>query len=147
MDVITIRVATMSDLAAIETLLTQSELPTEGVSEALGAFLVAEAPAGIIGVVGLELRGDYGLLRSTAVRPEWRGQRVAKRLVERLIADAKSRNIRALYLLTTTAEGYFPSLGFRMMPRDDAPEEIHATDEFRGACPASATLMSLSLQP
>lgn len=46
-----------------------------------------------------------------------------------------------MYLLTTTAERYFPSLGFRVTPRDAVPDEIRATGEFKGACPASATVM------
>lgn len=142
---IAIRAATDGDLAAIEALLMSSELPTDGVKEALCGFLVAEADDRIVGVVGLESCGEYGLLRSTAVAPKWRGRGIAKQLVERIVAEAESRNVRALYLLTTTAEAYFPSFGFQVTSRDSAPDEIRATSEFRGACPASATLMCLSL--
>jgi N-acetylglutamate synthase-like GNAT family acetyltransferase len=70
---------------------------------------------------------------------------VARRLVEQIIADAESRGIKALYLLTTTAERYFPSFGFHTTPRDAVPDEIRATGEFRGACPASATVMCCEL--
>jgi N-acetylglutamate synthase-like GNAT family acetyltransferase len=141
----TIRSATGNDLAAIKGLLAASDLPIEGVEEALCGFLVAEAADRLVGVVGMESCGEYGLLRSTAVAQEWRGHGIAKRLVERIVADAESQNISALYLLTTTAETYFPSFGFRVTPRDGAPTEIRATSEFRDACPASATLMCLSL--
>lgn len=140
-----IRPAEDADLSAIEALLASSHLPTDGVREALCGFLVAESQGRIVGVIGMESCGEYGLLRSTAVAPDWRGRRVATQLVERIVAEAESRNIRALYLLTTTAESYFPSFGFRVTPRDSAPEEIRATSEFQGACPASATLMCLSL--
>src|SRR3954464_3385219 len=83
---VSIRPARDTDLAAIESLLTANHLPTVGVQAALCGFLVAEADQQLVGVVGMEKRGDYGLLRSTAVAPEWRGQQVAKRLVDRIIA-------------------------------------------------------------
>lgn len=89
---------------------------------------------------------NYGLLRSTAVNPEWRSKGIARQLVERIIAQAESRGINALYLLTTTAESYFPSFGFRKTTRDSVPAAVQATDEFRGACPASATVMSRVLR-
>ena len=140
-----IRPAIDADLAAIETLLSESQLPTAGVKEALCGFLVAEADARIVGVVGMEKRGRYGLLRSTAVAPEWRGKQVAKRLVEQIIADAESQGVNALYLLTTTAERYFPNFGFTTTARDVVPEDIRVTGEFRESCPASATVMCLKL--
>ena len=140
-----IRPAQKTDLQAIEALLSSSELPITGVKEALGGFLVAVSNDRLVGVVGMEYCGKFGLLRSTAVRPEWRGKHVARRLVEQIIAKAESRGIHALYLLTTTAERYFPSFGFQLTTRDGVPAEIKATEEFREACPASAAVMCLPL--
>lgn len=140
-----IRTAKQTDLPAIETLLVASDLPTSGVKESLSGFLVAESEQQIVGVVGLEQCGRYGLLRSTAVAPEWRGKQIAKQLVEQVIARAEAKGIHALYLLTTTAERYFPSFGFTVTTRDTVPESIKATEEFREACPASATVMCLPL--
>jgi amino-acid N-acetyltransferase len=137
----TIRVAQSDDHAAIERLLIDSHLPSEGIASLLKDFLVAESSEQIVGVVGLEACGDYALLRSTAVSPAWRGKGVGKRLVERAVARAEAQGIRALYLLTTTAEHYFPSFGFQVTTRETVPAEVQATDEFRGACPASATVM------
>lgn len=139
------RPAQDGDLAAIRHLLSSSSLPIDGVEPGLCGFLVAEAQGRIVGVVGMETCGSYGLLRSTAVEPAWRGRGVARQLVERIIAEAESRGIHALYLLTTTAETYFPSFGFRVTERDTVPNEIRATGEFQHACPASATVMCLSL--
>jgi amino-acid N-acetyltransferase len=144
--IISIRSAVDADLPSITSLLAANELPIEGVTEALRGFLVAEADNRIIGVVGMEYCGSYGLLRSTAVDAVWRGQGAARRLVERVIDEARTRGIRAVYLLTTTAEHYFPSLGFATVSRDTMPEPIRQTREFRGACPASAVAMTLSLQ-
>lgn len=136
-----IRAATASDFPAIERLLTASGLPLDGVREALPSFVVAEADGDLVGVAGLEPCRDNALLRSVAVSDAWRSRRVGRALVERVIADAESRGVHALYLLTTTAERWFPSFGFQSIARDAAPADIRATAEFRGACPASAAVM------
>jgi N-acetylglutamate synthase-like GNAT family acetyltransferase len=144
----TLRRAATADLPAIERLLVVSGLPTAGVAEALGGFLVAESSESkqIVGVVGVEACcSEYALLRSTAVDPAWRGTGVGKRLVERAIAEAESRGMRGMYLLTTTAERYFPSFGFVKTTRDAVPDEVKQSVEFREACPATATVMSLDL--
>jgi amino-acid N-acetyltransferase len=142
---VAIRPALANDYAAVEALLTASGLPLAGVPASLDGFLVAEADGALVGVVGMEYCCNYGLLRSTAVAPAWRGHRIARRLVEQIIAQAESRGINALYLLTTSAERYFPSFGFQVTTRDAVPSEVAATEEFRGACPASATVMRLPL--
>jgi amino-acid N-acetyltransferase len=138
---VSLRPATGRDLAAVERLLTASSLPLAGVAENLGGFFVAESGGELVGVVGLEVRGNNALLRSTAVEPAWRGRGVGRQLVERVVAEAEARGIRALYLLTTTAERYFPSFGFTRTTREAVPEEVRATEEFRDACPASAVVM------
>ncbi|MDE3172188.1 MAG: arsenite methyltransferase [Gemmatimonadota bacterium] len=141
-----LREARAGDAAAVERLLDDSGLPVVGVREALGmpasGFVVAEANGAIVGVGGLEDCCDDALLRSVAVRPEWRSRGVGGALVTRLVADAEARGKRALYLLTTTAERYFPSFGFAPVAREAIPEAVRATSEFREACPASAVAMT-----
>jgi N-acetylglutamate synthase-like GNAT family acetyltransferase len=136
-----LRSAVPTDLAAVEQLLTASGLPLDGVADALPTFVVAERGAELVGVAGLEVCCKNALLRSVAVRPEWRSHGVGRALVNHVIADAEARGIHALYLLTTTADRYFPSFGFRTISRDEVPDEVRATAEFREACPASATVM------
>ena len=136
-----IRAAAPRDYAAVERLLRASDLPIDGVREALPTFLVAESAGELVGVGGLEVCCDDALLRSVAVASDWRGRGIGRLLVWRLIAEAESRGLRALYLLTTTAESYFPSFGFTRTTRDAVPSEVRETVEFRSACPASATVM------
>lgn len=136
-----LRAATSADLKQIERLLTASGLPVDGVREALPAFIVAQAGDTVVGVAGLEVCGEHALLRSVAVTDEWRSNGLGRSLVTRVISDAEARGIRALYLLTTTAEAYFPNFGFRPIARDEVPDDIRATREFVDACPASATVM------
>ena len=140
-----LRPASSKDLPRVEKLLTDSKLPLDGVKESLKDFLVAEANGDIVGVAGLEVCCDDALLRSVAVRPEWRSKGVGRALVTRAIAEAESRGLRALYLLTTTAEHYFPSFGFAKVDRAAIPEPVRATKEFTSACPASAVAMSRQL--
>ena len=141
----TLRPAHSADLPAIERLLSDSALPIAGVAEALDAFTVATDGTEIVGVAGLELCRGNALLRSVAITPEWRSRGLGRSLVTHVIADAESRGLRALYLLTTTADQYFPSFGFRTIPRDEVPPDVRETEEFRSACPASATVMTCAL--
>jgi len=136
-----IRPATPDDLARIESLLVASALPTAGVADALGGFLVAERGDTIVGVVAVERCGEYGLLRSAAVDEQWRGRGLGRQLVTRAIAAAEATGLRSLYLLTTTAEHYFLSFGFAVTTRDHVPDVVKENVEFRGACPASAVVM------
>jgi amino-acid N-acetyltransferase len=148
-----IRNAAPADLPAIERLLTDADLPTVGVGEIIAAhsrdFFVAEAgehgERQLVGVAGLEVCCDNALLRSVAVRPEWRSHAVGRELVRRIVREAEGRGLHALYLLTTTAERYFPRFGFERIDRTDVAPEIAETEEFRSACPASAVAMKKTL--
>lgn len=136
-----LRAATAGDLPAVERLLTGSHLPLDGVREALSTFVVAEAGTEVVGVAGLEVCRDNALLRSVAVAEGWRSRGLGRELVTRVVSNAQERRIRALYLLTTTADRYFPGFGFTTIERAQVPDDVRATAEFQGACPASATVM------
>jgi len=136
-----VRPAAPADLPAVERLLTASSLPLDGVRDAFPTFVVAQSGEDIVGVAGMEQVGNDALLRSVAVHPDWRSHGVGRALVTRVISDAESRGLRALYLLTTTAERWFPGFGFRAITRDAVPTGLRDTAEFAGACPASATVM------
>ncbi len=149
----TLRAATPADIAAIERLLTAADLPTAGIADLLATrpadFVVAEDPRSgdVVAVAGLELCCENALLRSVAVRADWQRHGLGRELVRRLVCEAESRGLRALYLLTMTAEHYFPRFGFARVERDAVPEEIRETLEFRSACPATAVAMERSLSP
>ena len=146
----TLRRASSNDEEAVNALLTRASLPLDGVREALPCFVVAEDAGEIVGVAGVEAcgaTGEHSLLRSVAVVPQWRNRGLGRILVTRAIAEAEARGAKALYLLTTTAEAYFPSFGFSVTSRDTVPDDVRATKEFQGACPASATVMALAFNP
>jgi N-acetylglutamate synthase-like GNAT family acetyltransferase len=140
----TLRLASRDDEPAVNALLTTAHLPLDGVHDALPCFVVAESAGEIVGVAGIEgcgTSGEHALLRSVAVAASWQKRGLGRALVTRTIAEAEARGAKALYLLTTTAEGYFPTFGFTLTTRDAVPDDVRATAEFQGACPASAVVM------
>jgi amino-acid N-acetyltransferase len=52
---------------------------------------------------------------------------------------AREHHVDAVFLLTTTAEQFFPKFGFERISRADVPASVQASVEFQSACPASAT--------
>lgn len=140
-----LRAARPDDLEPVRALLAAAELPLDGVPDDLAQFVVAERDGTIVGAIGLESYGEAGLLRSAVVAPSLRGTGLGERLVRALLETARARGTRELVLLTTTAERWFPRFGFERIARDEAPVALHASEEFRGACPASAVTMRLRL--
>jgi amino-acid N-acetyltransferase len=140
-----VRAASAADYDQVVRLLLAADLPTAGLQRSLTDFLVAEEDGRIIGAVGLEIYGDVALLRSAVVDSTRRGSGVGNGLVSRLLGHAGRRGVREVYLLTTTAEGYFPRFGFTPVARDAVAPALHVSEEFRGACPDSAVAMHKSL--
>ena len=140
-----LRPAAPDDLPSILSLLGEANLPTQGVEpRALPDFIVADRDGKLVGVVGLEIYRDSALLRSAAVDPRWRGTGVGRALIERALDLSRQRGIQDVYLLTTTAEQYFPRFGFCCVNRESVPEAVRGSVEFREACPASAVVMRKS---
>jgi amino-acid N-acetyltransferase len=141
-----LRPARAGDLAAVVGLLETNNLPLAGVPDTLEHFFVAEADGRAVGTIGLEKYGPYGLLRSAAVASDWQGRGVGRSLVERLLEYSKDLGLTAIYLLTTTAEDYFPAFGFESVSRSDVPAAVQESVEFTSACPASAAVLSLEIR-
>jgi amino-acid N-acetyltransferase len=136
-----IRVAAPGDFAGVVRLLEAAELPTAGLEPSLPDFLVAEEGGRVVGAVGLEVYGESALLRSAVVDAGRRGSGLGIDLVERLLHRASTRGVREIYLLTTTAEYFFPRFGFLTIPRSEVAPAVRASEEFRGACPDTAIAM------
>lgn len=136
-----VRRAAAADRAAVERLLAEQSLPRAGVADWLDHFWLAEHEGAVVGAAGVELYGTSALLRSVAVHPAWRGSGLGRLMTEHALDEARVSGAHDVYLLTTTAEHYFPRLGFACIERREAPKELEASEEFSGACPASAVLM------
>jgi len=140
-----IRRAKDSDLVAVERLLAASNLPTDGVRDNFSSFVVADDNGAITGAIGLEKYGSAALLRSAVVSAESRGSGIGRKLVEQLVRRAEEAGVDELYLLTTTAEDYFPKFGFIRTSRAAVPDSVKSSAEFRGACPDTAVVMTRRL--
>lgn len=138
---IEIKKADAASRPAIIAMLEAEKLPTKDLPYDLENFLVAWENLQIVGVIGLEVFGKLGLLRSMVVNDQHRNKGIAGKLVSDLESIARSKGIGNLFLLTETAAMYFERLGYRIVDRSVAPEAIQASSEFSSLCPASATLM------
>lgn len=143
-----LRPARPGDRAALEALLRAAELPGEGLDEQFPAgYAVAEDAGALMGAAGIERYQGNGLLRSVVVAPRWRGRGLGERLVRDRLAWARAQGLGTVYLLTTTAAGYFPRLGFVPVERAEVPAALRASREFASVCPASAAVLALPLTP
>jgi amino-acid N-acetyltransferase len=127
--------------AGIISLLIDEKLPVSDLPGTLENFLVACENDQVIGVAGLEIYGDYGLLRSLAVDPAFRSQGVAGKLLNEIEVLANSKSLDTIYLLTETAPDYFDRKGYIKMTREDVPAEVRQSSEFSYVCPQSAIVM------
>jgi amino-acid N-acetyltransferase len=137
----TIEAATVHDLAAVHSLLAQQHLPLDGVDDHVDTMLVARKGGQIVGAAALELYAEGALLRSVAVATDQQGRRLGHQLTEAALRLARSLGAPDVFLLTTTAERFFPKFGFERIAREEVPISVRASVEFQSACPASAIAM------
>jgi amino-acid N-acetyltransferase len=118
-------------------------LPVEDLGRSPVHFFAARTATGAsVGWGGLEPHGEEALLRSVVVNPVLRGIGAGKAMVEALIDQARSMGVRRLWLLTTSAEGFFKGLGFHVVARGAAPASIQSSEEFAWHCPDDAVCMT-----
>ena len=145
---ITITDASSDDLRDILDLLSQVQLPHDGVAETLSGFLVArDESSRLIATVGLEHHGNTALLRSAAVAPEFQGCGIGSRLTEKLLERATGDGVERVVLLTTTASEFFARrFGFCEASRTVFDKELAESSEWNLPRCSSAVCMSLDLQ-
>lgn len=127
---------------SVKKLLLENQLPTEDISQIdMGNFFGCGQADNPQGVIGLEIHGEDGLLRSLVVSQSGRGSGCGTALVKQIEEHARSMGINHLYLLTETAEEYFKNKGYATITRDRVSESIKHTKEFSELCSASAAVM------
>jgi amino-acid N-acetyltransferase len=140
-----IKGALRDDLASIRWLLGLHAcmlLPFDDVNEAsLEHFLVYRDGIGVAGVVGLDRHEDVAPLRSLVVADGHVRQGLGRKLVAAAEEQAKKLELRAIYLLTTSAQAYFDVIGFRSVSREGAPPEIRQCSQFSALYPSTSVLM------
>ena len=129
---VSITPAMPGDVHAILDLVEAVHLPPEGIAEAMEYFWVARAGERIVGTVGLEVYDDMALLRSLVVAPTRQHTGLGRALTEAALSYLTTRQFRAVYLLTTTAEAFFARHGFCLVARDAVPAGVQQSVEFQG---------------
>ncbi|MBL0744409.1 arsenic resistance N-acetyltransferase ArsN2 [Chryseolinea lacunae] len=138
----------IDDAASFEhfrTLLRSSNLPADDLDYKRDMLVGYIEDNAMVGTGGLEVYGDYALLRSLSVKFGIRGKALGTTITEHLIAQARERKLKAIYLLTENAHGFFSRKGFSPVKREDVPQELNASSEFSHVCPTSAVVMQLVL--
>ncbi|WP_227817640.1 arsenic resistance N-acetyltransferase ArsN2 [Nitrogeniibacter aestuarii] len=140
------RISALANLDEACRMLVAEGLPTEDLTGANppAMFGLFEGEA-LVGAVGLEAHPPFGLLRSLVVASDHRGRGLAQALIQFIEREAAQAGIRRIFLLTTSSQGFFESVGYGVSPRETAPAAITRTAQFAGLCPASATLMMRAL--
>ncbi len=139
-------IATENEKSAIIELPSTNNLPVSDLDTRERTFIVAIVKDKVIGCVGVETYDYSGLLRSLAVNNDFRGQGIGKRLVVEAETWAKKNKLKNLYLLTTTASGFFPKINWTHIDRTAVPESIKSSTEFVSICPSTAVCMIKELE-
>ncbi len=133
----------LDDLAST---LREAELPHADLGGVSKRFFCASVAGEIVGYVGLEISGPDALLRSAVIFMNARHRGRGQAMIERLLAVAAKHGIERVWLLTTSAPGFFAKLGFVDVNRATVPGVIAASEEF-AATRASAVCMVRELPP
>lgn len=133
---------------SIITLLKKEKLPVSDLlsSDSEVQFFIIKNSGSVDGAIGLEVFEKVGLLRLLVAAENQRGHGYGKELVNRLEGQAKIQSVKLLYLLTESAESFFESLGYKSIPRAEAPEPIQKSTQFTEMCPSSAVCMVKELR-
>lgn len=132
------------DTPAVLRLLADHGLPADGLLDHLDTALVLRLDDRVAACAALEIYADGALLRSVAVDNVLKGRGLGQQIVRAALDLARQRGLASVYLLTTTADGFFPRFGFRPIARADVPAGVRTSVEFQSACPASAIVMAVS---
>ncbi|MEE3623917.1 arsenic resistance N-acetyltransferase ArsN2 [Nitrospirillum sp. BR 11752] len=126
--------------------LTAAGLPVADLEDGDGRFFayrtLGGTPAGYGGYVPL---GADILVRSVVVPAVAQGKGIGRSLVALLLRRAWEDGHQRAWLLTSSASGFFEKVGFKPVPRDQAPASVLATPQAQGLCPSTATLLSRTI--
>jgi amino-acid N-acetyltransferase len=131
---------------AVVELLNKERLPVDDLPSHLDHFILAMDDSQVIAAIGLEKYEPYGLLRSLVVRPDYRNQYIAGKLIGQLELNAAASGLKEIYLLTETAPDYFVKKGYVKINRLQVPEVLMQSSEFSHSCPRSAIVMKKKLK-
>lgn len=135
------------DIDELAATLREAELPHQDLGGLTKRFFCASVGGKIVGYVGLEISGTDALLRSAVIFIRARHCGHGRSMVERLLAVATDYGVERVWLLTTSAPGFFAKIGFTDVNRATVPTALAASEEFALHAPATAVCMVRDLAP
>ena len=129
--------------AAIE-LLKKNNLPSEDINPGTQLFVVEEGD-NVIATVAVEYDYNDALLRSLSVLEEKRSSGIGAELVDFIEDYVRKQGVGTIYILTTTAAGFFSRRGYTLIDRSNVPPFIKDTKEYSVICASSSTVMKKQL--
>jgi amino-acid N-acetyltransferase len=125
------RKATKADTETIKRFILQGGISNQGIEANIDQFIIMETEEKeIVGTVGLEVHGDYGLIRSLVMSRNITSEEILIRLLQEAIKAARDKQVKALYLLTKVTP-LFQSIGFYPVQYNSVPESILESDHVR----------------
>lgn len=145
---IVVRLAKESDIITMEQLLEKAGLNKEGLADHLENFLVVEDvrdgdKPNVVGMVGLEIYGKRGILRSLVLRSESWNSKVGVELIALIISYGWRRGLREVFLMTRNSQPFFEHWGFIEISWDQVPKALQKSTQFQEYDPSYATVMKL----
>lgn len=144
MEKLQLKSANKKGLSFIKTILQENYLVYEDIENNNIKLFLAYKNSECVGIIGLEKIANLGLLRSLVVLDKYRNKGYGREICNKLLAYAKDKKIDEIYLLTVSAKNFFKKLGFNVVKRENAPDEIKNTGEFSSLCPDTAVCMQVN---
>ena len=140
-----LRGATGPDLPAIAQLLHDGGQQAGAARERVARTVVAQADRSVIGTAAWDAAGDAAMLRSVAVAADARGKGIGLLVTAAALRTIAHEGVREVYAVTTDAEGFFSTCGFRAVSREELPPGVANHRQITRECPATAAVMRLVL--
>jgi amino-acid N-acetyltransferase len=130
-DTMKFRKATVQDAKDIHTLINQHARKDDMLPRSLNEiydhlrdYLLSEADGMVIGVCAMHIVwDDLAEIRSLAVSKKYRGKDIGRKLIRKLLREAKALGIKNVFALTYQP-GYFKKLGFEDIDKNDLPHKV-----------------------
>lgn len=131
------------DVPGVVDLVMHGELPPLFIEEWVAGFAIAEFQGDMLACGGLEMYGEYGVIRSVVTHEAARKLSLGRALSGLLVEDARLSGAREVYLFTQQAWPFWLKLGYEDVPIDEWPAATQPCwqwrwvrdhwDEFRAA--------------
>ncbi|SDB86392.1 hypothetical protein [Shouchella lonarensis] len=121
-----------TDLLAVQAMLARARVETKIEQKACDQFVVIENEEGtLVGTVGLEKTGTYGLLRTLVLDAEKTYPAMMIEFLQVCIAYAQAEGVETLFAVSAGEMALLSALGFTKVTREMLPTEIAQLDHYQ----------------